>query len=92
MAKSRMGKSMMGHKSWGSSASLGASKGSGPVMGAGELMSPGAGPGRAAQRKMGAGMNMNPTNMAPPGSPSGPMDMYSEGAKPGRGYKYPTTR
>lgn len=86
-----MANKRMGAKSWGSPASLGASKGSGPVMGAGEQMHPGAGPGRAAHKKMGQAPNMNPSMPAPMGSASGKMSVYSEGAKPGRGYKYPTT-
>ncbi len=79
-------------KSWGSSSGMGATRRSSPAAGAGELMHPGGGPGPAARRKMGIAVKEFAVASAPPGSASGPMDMYSEGAKPGRGYKYPTTR
>jgi hypothetical protein len=56
MARGRMG----GHKMHGSPASMGASMGPGPVRGAGEVMHPGAGPGVAARKKMGAAPDMFP--------------------------------
>ena len=81
-----------GMKSWRSNASRGSTKGRGMVQGAGELMHPGMGPGSAAKPKMGLAAKEFAVAAAPPGTASGPMDIYSEGGNLGRGYKYPRTR
>lgn len=78
-----MKKSSGRHMSYGSPASLGASKGPGPVAGAGEM--PARGPGAAAKRY--AQRDPGETPMAKtPGSPSG-ISTYRAGSPPPRGYK-----
>jgi hypothetical protein len=74
------GSRMAGHKMHGSPASVGASKGRGPVAGAGELELPHNGPGRAASRYAGMDKTMYPSRKTPPGTPSGHMDVYAEGS------------
>lgn len=66
------------HASHGSPASLGTSKGPGPVAGAGELHSPGAGPGRAAQRIAGRDRSESPTRPTPSGETPKGMKVYAE--------------
>jgi len=66
-----------GHKSFGSPASMGASKGAGPA-GAGMHMSPGAGPGSAAKRKMGRAPSETDNSMTPSGAAPKGMKVYAE--------------
>jgi hypothetical protein len=68
--------SMSSHRSHESPASMGASKGSGPVPGAGELNMPFNGPGVAARRYAGA-MEM-PNAPTPSGSAPKGMSVYRE--------------
>ena len=71
------------HMSWGSPASLGATKGSGPMPGAGEL--PPRGPGAAASRY--ATRDPGETPMAKtPSAPSG-ISTYKAGNPPPKGYR-----
>lgn len=68
----------MKHVSHNSPASIAASIGKGSVAGAGELNPPGAGPGRAAQRKIGAAKLVNPTYKTPSGAAPKGMKIYRE--------------
>lgn len=73
------------HRSWGSPASIGASKGPGPMAGAGEL--PARGPGKAASRYARGGRDPSETpNRPTPGSPSG-ISIYKAGNPPPKGYR-----
>lgn len=58
---------MAAHKSYGSPASLGASKGPGPVAGAGMHTPPSAGPGPAASKKLGMKSSTYNSRSAPSG-------------------------
>lgn len=69
---------MSKHVSHGSPASIGASKGPGPVAGAGELHSPGSMPGPAARRVKSVTPAETPNAPTPPGTPPRGMKTYSE--------------
>jgi hypothetical protein len=69
---------MQKHKSYGSPASLGASKGAGPVAGAGMHVPPAAGPGRAAAKKIGMKRDMYNSRPVPSGKSPAGMKTYRE--------------
>ena len=69
---------MKKYMSHGSAASIGASKGPGPVAGAGMHMPPGAGPGPAARRKVGMGGDMYPSRKTPSGKAPKGMSTYRQ--------------
>jgi hypothetical protein len=71
---------MTGHRSAGSPASRGASKGPGPMPGNQMPPTPHAGPGRAAMRYVGMDPEMYPSRPTPPGSPPRGMDVYPAGS------------
>jgi hypothetical protein len=77
------GGGMSVHRSAGSRASVGASKGTGPVGGAGEMRA--VGPGPAAARKMGMPAEAYPSRQTP-GNPSG-ISVYKQGNPPPKGYR-----
>lgn len=67
---------MAAHQSYGSPASIGASKGSGPVAGTDQL--PGQGPGSAAKSYAQRDPSESPVSATPPGTPPRGMSTYSE--------------
>ncbi len=74
------------HRSWGSPASIGASKGAGPMAGAGEL--PPKGPGKAAMKYARGGRDRMETPNAPtPSADVKGLSVYKAGNPPPRGYK-----
>lgn len=78
---------MSAHETHGSPASRGARKGTGDEPGAGELHTPGEGPGPAARRYAGMPAEAYPSRKTPSGSAPGGMSVYKEGNPPPRGYR-----
>jgi hypothetical protein len=71
---------MTDHRSHGSPASRGASKGPGPMPGNEMPPTPHAGPGAAARSYVGIDESMFATRPTPPGSPPKGMDVYPQGS------------